>query len=70
MRGYILEVLAGRTWRRDGSTYWTAFDAKRAAQQILRRGKAVDVRILPVTVGEGAVECLSLQEMEGATNDQ
>jgi len=55
MQGYVLETLAGRSWRRAGTTYWTFADAKKEAERILRRGKAVEVRILPVEVAGGAV---------------
>ena len=58
MRGYILEILAGQSWRRDGKTYWTRADATGEANRILRRGKAVQVRILPVSIGCDAVESL------------
>mgnify|MGYP003381893173 CR=1 FL=1 len=69
MGGYILEVLAGRTWRREGTTFWTKGDAKREAERILRRGKAVEIRILPVNIGEDAIECLPARvpEVDDAT---
>ena len=55
MNGFLLEMLAGRSWRRDGKTYRTCKDAEHEAERILRRGKAVRVRILPVEIGADAV---------------
>ena len=67
MRGYILELLAGRSWTRTGQTYWTRQDAELEAQRILRRGKAVEVRILTVEVaGEAAVTLTSSREEGGS----
>lgn len=65
MQGFILEVLAGRTWTRAGDTYWTQQDAQREAERIIRRGKAVEVRILPVTVGTEAVASVTHLEAHG-----
>lgn len=63
MRGYILELLAGRSWSRTGQTYWTQQDAELEAQRILRRGKAVEIRILTVEVaGEAAITLTSARE--------
>ncbi len=62
MGGFILEVLAGRSWTRQGQTYWTRIDAVREAERLLRRGKAVEVRVLAVEVGAEAVESLSADD--------
>lgn len=62
MSGFLLETLAGSSWRRDGRTYWTRECAEREARRVLRRGKAVEVRILPVDVGSEAVDTFSKQE--------
>ena len=63
MRGYLLELLAGRSWIRTGQTYWTRQAAELEAQRILRRGKAVEVRILTVEVaGKAAVTLTSREE--------
>ncbi len=59
MSGFLLETLAGRTWKRDGQTFWTRVDAEREAKRTLRRGKAVMVRVLPVEVGTEAVSTFS-----------
>ena len=59
MVGYILETLAGRSWRRDGATFWTREGAKREAERILRRGKATEVRIIPVEVAADSIESLT-----------
>ncbi len=67
MSGFLLEALAGRSWKRDGRTYWTQPDATREARRILRRGKATQVRILPVEIGEHAVNTLSANG-QGATS--
>ena len=67
MRGYILELLAGRSWTRAGQTYWTRQDAELEAQRILRRGKAVEVRILPTEVDPEPVSTLVAgEEKEGS----
>ena len=66
MGGFLLEALAGRSWTRDGRTYWTRPDAVREARRLLRRGKAVEVRIFPVTIGECAVDTLSTSDQEAA----
>lgn len=63
MDGFILEALAGRSWKRDGRTFWTLADAKREALRILRRGKAVQVRVLPVEVQSAAIETFSATEV-------
>ena len=62
MHGFILEIIAGRTWKREGMTFWTQADATLEAQRIMRRGKAVEVRILPVSIGEQAGDCLHAGE--------
>lgn len=59
MRGFILETLAGRSWRREGMTYWTQEDAMREAKRVLRRGKAVEVRILRINIEADPVESMS-----------
>ena len=59
MHGFILEILAGRTWRREGRTFWTRQAAASEAKLLLSRGKAQEVRILPVEVGGEAVESLT-----------
>ena len=69
MKGFILETLAGRSWRRDGKTYWTREAAEAEAARLIRRGKASHVRVLPVTVSEGAVSSLPLESMEGRQDD-
>ena len=55
MHGCFSEIFAGRSWRRDGKTVRTCKDAEHEAERILRRGKAVRVRILPVEIGADAV---------------
>lgn len=67
MDGFILETLAGRTWKRDGRTFWTMPDAEREALRLLRRGKAVQVRVLPVEVQSTAIE--TFPATEGRSND-
>lgn len=64
MRGFILEILAGRTWRRDGTTYWTRQAARNEAKLLLSRGKAQEIRILPIEVNAKAVELLSCSPQE------
>lgn len=56
MHGFILEILAGRTWRREGTTYWTQQAAATEAKLLLSRGKAQEVRILSIEVSADAVE--------------
>ena len=58
MRGFLLDILAGRSWKRTGQTYFTQTDAVREAQRILRRGRAVEVRVVPVEIAAEAVESL------------
>lgn len=65
MRGFILEILAGRTWRCDGTTFWTRQAALDEAKLLLSRGKAQEIRILPVAVDEEAVEALSRYPHDG-----
>ncbi len=69
MSGFILEVLAGRSWRREGTTYWTLTDAKRAAERVIRRGKGVQVRILPIDVGNTAVDSVTAST-QGANDER
>jgi hypothetical protein len=59
MGGFMLESLAGKTWRRDGATYWTRVDAEQEARRILRRGKATQVRILSVEIGAEPVATIT-----------
>ncbi len=59
MTAFLLETLAGRTWKREGRLLWTRDDAEREAKRILRRGKAVEVRILQVEVGHEPVNILA-----------
>jgi hypothetical protein len=59
MGGFILESLAGKSWRRDGATYWTRDDAEQEARRILRRGKATQVRVLPVEIGTEPVSTIT-----------
>jgi hypothetical protein len=65
MRGFILEILAGRTWRREGTTFWTHQAAQNEAKLLLCRGKAQEIRILPVDVDARAIESLSRPACQG-----
>jgi len=69
MDGFLLEVLTGRRWHRDGRTYWTRKAAETEAARLLRTGKAVRVRILSVVVDAAAVASLPLS-MEGGHTDE
>jgi len=62
MTAFLLETLAGRTWRRDGRLFWTRTNAEREARRILRRGKAVEVRILPTEVSHEPIDTLAASE--------
>ena len=66
MRGFLLEVLAGRTWKRSGQTYFTLADANREAQRIIRRGKGIEVRVFPVEIGSDAVGSFAADDAEEA----
>ncbi len=59
MCGFILEILAGQTWKREGRTFWTRQAATNEAKLLLSRGKAQEVRILQVQVNGDAVESLT-----------
>ena len=59
MHGFILEILAGRTWKRKGRTFWTRQAAVNEAKLLIGRGRAQEVRILPIRVSGDAVESLT-----------
>jgi len=66
MRGYILEILLLRGWRRGGEVFWTEDDANRAGGAMLKRRLARQVRILPVEVDLQPVAELPAQAQENA----
>ena len=66
MRGYLLEVLAGRSWTRSDRTFWTKADAEREGNRLLAKGKAREVRILSVAISPEAVGVLNHDAEGGA----
>ena len=51
MDAFIFESLFSSGWKRGGETYWTLETAKIEARRLVRRGRARQVRILPLSVG-------------------
>ncbi|MAD79430.1 MAG: hypothetical protein CMJ50_01115 [Planctomycetaceae bacterium] len=56
MQAYLLEMLVGNVWRRQGDqAYWSLELAERESKRLIRTKRAQRVRVLPAVVGESAV---------------
>ena len=51
MRGFVLETVLSKGWRRGGEIRWPQEDAAEASKDLLRKGPAKGVRVLPTEGG-------------------
>ena len=62
MCGFILETVQGSACNRLGKIFWTEAAAHFEAKQIVNRGKAIAVRILPANVASDAIATVTKAE--------
>lgn len=55
MKAYTIEKLLRGGWKRDSKLYWSSQEVQLERERLLKSNQALDVRVLPVTVGEQAV---------------